>query len=220
MTTNALSAASLAIYIILLQPTLYVLFRHGWPGFLGWFYLQLFCILRVIGNGLSISTPLDPTPLAGSTASSDKATLIVNNIGLSPLLLATAGILHEARRARYAPVGAGAASGATWKSTREWQLVFHYHFLVSGALALIIAGVVILDGGAGSSLSELNTASSLVKAGSAIVLVCWALLVLWAGVSLFAPGGDAGLAALDYRAGSKVRTFSSLKGTPSVCRLY
>ena len=191
-----------------MQPTLYILFRHGWPGFLGWFYLQLFCILRIIGNGLSINTPLDPTPLAGSAASSNKATLIVNNIGLSPLLLATAGILHEARRARHAPVGAGASSGATWKSTREWQLVIHYHFLVSGALALIIAGTVLLDeSGAGTSLSELHTASSLVKAGSAVVLVCWALLVLWAGVSLRAPGGDAGLAALDYKAGSNVRGF-------------
>lgn len=196
MTTNPLSAASLAIYILLLQPTLYIFYRHGWPGFLGWFYLQIFCILRIVSNALSLTAPLDPTPfsVSSSTAgSNNQSSLIVNNIGLSPLLLATAGILHEARCARRAP-----ASGSR-ASKLEWHLVFHYHFLVSGALALIVAGVVLLEGSA--SVADFATAADFMKAGCGIVLLCWVLLVVWAGVSLL---GASGQGAWDYPAGSKV----------------
>ena len=197
MTVNALSAASLVIYVVLLQPTLYILYRHGWPGFLGWFYLQLFCVLRIVGNGLSLNTPLDPTTLAGSSGSSSITIPIVNNIGLSPLLLATAGILHEARRARRAPGGEGGARSNKF----EWRLVIQYHLLVSGALGLIVAGVVLLQSGNGENL---DTAASLMKVGSAIVLLCWVLLAVWAGVSLMGSRGRDWQAALDYVSGSKV----------------
>ena len=87
--TDPLATASLVIYAILLQPTLYCLWAHGRHGFLGWFYLQIFCLLRVIGNALDLHSTATATK-------SSHSLLIINNIGLSPLLLATAGILHEA----------------------------------------------------------------------------------------------------------------------------
>lgn len=83
MTVNSLSAAELAIYAILTIPVLYILVRH-WPsGVLGWFYLFAFCTLRVIGGAMSLKGH-------GGTAS------IISSIGLSPLILAACGILHEA----------------------------------------------------------------------------------------------------------------------------
>lgn len=83
-----LTIATLVIYAILLQPALYCLWKHGKHGFLGWFYLQIFCVLRIVGSAVTLH--------AESTHKTGTTTLIINNIGLSPLLLATVGILHEA----------------------------------------------------------------------------------------------------------------------------
>jgi len=76
--------AQLAIYIILSLPVLYILIRHSWPGILGWGYLFAFCTLRGVGGALALGK--------GITESA----AIISNIGLSPLLLAISGVLHEA----------------------------------------------------------------------------------------------------------------------------
>jgi prolipoprotein diacylglyceryltransferase len=82
--TDSISAAKLAIYIILVQPALYCLFKHGKTGFIGWLYVQIFCVLRIATGGI------------GLHGSSSTGAIVVNSIGLSPLLLAASGILHEA----------------------------------------------------------------------------------------------------------------------------
>ena len=85
---EALAIGTLIVYVILVQPTIYCLWKHGKRGLLGWLYLQLFCVIRIIGNALQLH--------ADATNSSGTTSLIISNVGLSPLLLATAGILHEA----------------------------------------------------------------------------------------------------------------------------
>lgn len=80
--TDGLSIATLAIYILLFIPTVFVLIKHGRQGLLGWLFLAIFCTIRIVGSGLSISN---------SSAAS-----IISNVGLSPLLFATCGILREA----------------------------------------------------------------------------------------------------------------------------
>lgn len=80
---DSLSVATCAIYAVLAFPVLYLLYRHGRIGLLGWLYLFFFCTLRIIGGALAVHN----TSAAAS---------IISSIGLSPLLLATAGILHEA----------------------------------------------------------------------------------------------------------------------------
>lgn len=80
--TNGLATAELAIYALLAIPSIYLIFSHAPSGILGWSYLFAFTSLRVVNGVLSIN----------STSSAS----IISNIGLSPLLLATCGILHEA----------------------------------------------------------------------------------------------------------------------------
>lgn len=80
-----LNVAQLAIYATLPLPTLYILIRHKIPGLLGWLYLFIFCNLRIIGSALALKD-----------GSADSTAAIISSIGLSPLLLAAAGILHEA----------------------------------------------------------------------------------------------------------------------------
>lgn len=79
---TATSTAELAIYAALSIPNIYILFKHGRTGLLGWAYLLVFCTLRIVGGALDLS---------GSTTAS-----IISSIGLSPLLLAASGILKEA----------------------------------------------------------------------------------------------------------------------------
>jgi hypothetical protein len=81
---NALSVAELAIYISLAFPTVYLIIKHGRQRLLGWLFLFIFCTLRIIGGALAIN-------------SSSPTANIISSVGLSPLLLAASGILHEAR---------------------------------------------------------------------------------------------------------------------------
>jgi hypothetical protein len=76
-------------YVVLAQPTLFTLFRHGRHGILGWFYLQFFCAIRAIGSIIDLKAESN-----GTTNST--AVVIVNSVGLSPLILAALGIMHEA----------------------------------------------------------------------------------------------------------------------------
>ncbi|KAL5360644.1 hypothetical protein BJX96DRAFT_175497 [Aspergillus floccosus] len=115
--TNSLSAATCAIYAVLAIPVLYLLVRHGRYGLLGWLFLFFFCTLRIIGSALVIND----TSVAAN---------IISSVGLSPLLLATAGILHEARRYRIQPID----------KKMEWVFVLAYHMLVVAGVALTAAG--------------------------------------------------------------------------------
>lgn len=83
---STLSTALVVIYATLSLPTIYVAVKHGFKtiAVLGWAYVFIFCTLRVIGAAMTLSNPK-------STGAA-----IVGNIGLSPLLLAAGGILHEA----------------------------------------------------------------------------------------------------------------------------
>jgi hypothetical protein len=87
--TKSMAIATLIIDLIFLQPVIYILWRHGKRGILGWLYLQILCALRIIANAIVIHDIAKGS--SGSTAS-----LILNSVGLSPLLLSTTGILHEA----------------------------------------------------------------------------------------------------------------------------
>ncbi|RFU80054.1 hypothetical protein TARUN_2172 [Trichoderma arundinaceum] len=153
MTTDALSAAKLAIYLVLVQPALYCLWKHGKTGFLGWLFVQLFCVLRIATGGIG---------LHGNQKG--EAAVILNSIGLSPLLLAISGVLHEARRA------------VNPRLNRRLDIILEikYHGIVNlGMILIIVALVKLLDGGDASKIK------TLLSAGSAVSCIAWVLAVLW-----------------------------------------
>lgn len=157
---DSVLAAELAIFAILVFPTIFCLIRHLPPGLLGWTYLVLFCILRIVGGALGVSSP------------APKATQIVSNIGLSPLLLAVSGIVHEARFLRKPELD----------KKMELVTILALHIAVTTGLALLVVGV-------SGSYSAHSTSGDLVfiKVGLAFLTVCWALLTLYAAVSLLLP---------------------------------
>lgn len=81
--TDSLSAAECAFYAVLIIPVLFLVVRHGLPGLLGWLFLAFFCTLRLIGGGMAVH---DSSPSAS----------VISNVGLSAILLAAVGLLHEA----------------------------------------------------------------------------------------------------------------------------
>ncbi|RWQ92194.1 hypothetical protein C8Q69DRAFT_106389 [Paecilomyces variotii] len=167
MTMAALPTAQLIIYCILALPVLYCLYSHGKPGLLGWLYLFVFCTLRIIGSGLELRQ--------GDLDSSSSSALLVNNIGLSPLLLAAMGILHEARAAR----------NLISNAKLEWAFVLIYHVAVSASLAIIACAISALTNK--DSKMSATTSLDLVKVGFVIMLVCWLALVAWTSISSRTP---------------------------------
>lgn len=158
-----LSTVELAIYAVLVLPAAFILSKHSKPGLLGWFYLVAFFTLRIVGGAMALS---------GSSSAS-----IVANIGLSPLILAAAGILHEARIYRHRNLN----------TKVEWIKILLFHLQVTGGVALLAAGA--------SGLQSSNPSSSdqaLVKVGIAILTVAWAVLFGWAMLSLRSSGGVQG----------------------------
>ncbi|MCJ1417932.1 hypothetical protein MMC32_004277 [Xylographa parallela] len=123
---------------------------------------------------------------AEATNASNNNALLISNIGLSALLSATWGFLHEARRARSPSIG----------RKLEWALVIQYHGAISVALVLIIIGVINLE-----DRTISTTTSTLLKAAAAILIVCWAALVFWARVSMRKKGKELNTAG--YAAGTK-----------------
>lgn len=85
---SALLVATLVVYAVLIQPLSYCVWKHGARGLLGWLVLQIFCGVRIVGSVLQIRDE--------KTGSETTAALILANLGLSPLLLGVAGVLHEA----------------------------------------------------------------------------------------------------------------------------
>lgn len=162
---TAITTAELALYAILAIPVLFVLVKHGRPGLLGWFYLQAFCVLRIVGGGMALSN----SPSA----------MIVGNIGLSPLLLGASGIFHEAyespRQRQYRIITNKSCSFEYLNRERNAKvqliMVLMFHMLVVGATALVAAG--------GSALQKAEpdaSAAALLKAGMGVFLLAWVLL--------------------------------------------
>lgn len=86
--TSSIAYAQLVVFAVLALPATYNLIKHGARGFLAWFYVCLFCGVRIVGSAMEIND-----------LKKDKlsiATEVVSSLGLSPLMLSAAGVLHEA----------------------------------------------------------------------------------------------------------------------------
>jgi hypothetical protein len=85
--SEQLAIAQVAIYAILVIPSIYILIKHSWEGLNGWIFIFGFCMLRIIGCALQISDDKNGTI--------STIPVIISGVGLSPLVLAFMGILHE-----------------------------------------------------------------------------------------------------------------------------
>ncbi|KAJ5678958.1 hypothetical protein N7462_007202 [Penicillium macrosclerotiorum] len=84
--TEGIELAQLVFYGLALLPAIYCFITHGKHGAVGWLYVFAMCGLRLVGNGMAYHSRTGPPNRAAS---------IIGSIGLSPLVLAALGILHE-----------------------------------------------------------------------------------------------------------------------------
>ncbi|KAF2117066.1 hypothetical protein BDV96DRAFT_18022 [Lophiotrema nucula] len=156
---SALLVATIIVYAVLIQPISYCIWKHGTPGLLGWLVIQVFCVVRIVGSALQIH---DET-----TGSTSTAALVVASIGLSPLLLGVAGVLHEARTAR--------DPGMNTKI--EWIKVIAFHAQVILAMVLLLIGITQEIG------DKTSHATPLMKVGVVMILLCAVVFSAWTRLS-------------------------------------
>jgi hypothetical protein len=89
-TSEAIAIAELCVYIPIFGLTLVIIFRHGFKRQLGWIYLVIFCIIRCAGAGFKIASENDP-----SNKTDIEWAAILQSVGLSPLLMASLGLLKR-----------------------------------------------------------------------------------------------------------------------------
>lgn len=84
-----LSVVELVVYVPTFIIAIIICSRHGFARASGWIYTVILCLVRIVAAVCQLLTYTDhSTGLL-------KATLIIDSIGISPLLLATLGMLSR-----------------------------------------------------------------------------------------------------------------------------
>ncbi|TGO12357.1 hypothetical protein BTUL_0090g00490 [Botrytis tulipae] len=86
---NGVEIGELIVYIPSFFLSVFLAFRHGFGRSAGWYFLIIFCLARIIGPCMSLAAISSPSVSLYTGA------LILQTIGLSPLLLATLGLLSR-----------------------------------------------------------------------------------------------------------------------------
>jgi hypothetical protein len=90
ITAEHVAIAQLVVYIPTALLTVWVVLRHGAHKQLGWVYLAIFSIIRIAGSAMEIQSVNNP-----ANSSNQEWAIILQSVGLSPLLLSTLGLLKR-----------------------------------------------------------------------------------------------------------------------------
>ncbi|KAK1808500.1 hypothetical protein LTR12_017143 [Friedmanniomyces endolithicus] len=157
-----LAAAELAFFAPALLIGIYIVFRHGFTRQMGWVYIVILAILRIVGAAATLDMETTNT---ASTALLETAA-ITSAVGTAPLLLALMGFLERIN------------TGMEHKGTP--RLAFRLLHLVSLAalVVAIIGGIDRMD----SSASTVSTGKTLSETAAMLFLGVYLAL---AGIALF-----------------------------------
>jgi len=84
-----ISVAELIVYLPALIIATVVCIRHGFDRSSGWIFALILCLVRIVGACCQLAT------YHSQSADVLEATVILESIGISPLLLATLGLLSR-----------------------------------------------------------------------------------------------------------------------------
>lgn len=166
---SAFSVAQLTIYSVLVCPAVYLTLCHHRRGLLGWGYLLAFCILRITGGALSIH-------------SSSSGAKIISSVGISPVLLALDGILHEAcviplenNMTLLTYLSRKVYCKRNLNKRLEYVFMAFVHVVVATGVAMVGTGAGGLAGKNPKASDQTN-----LDVGMALLEACWAILTIWA----------------------------------------
>lgn len=180
--TTVLAIVELAIYLLLVPQTIYLAYRHGRHAILGYLYLNLVCVVRIVADILQIAQQNSTT----SSGSPSIASIVLSSLGISPLLLAIAGFLHEIHHQLL--TNTASFSFSNQRSTIRWMWFaqVQWHAVCAAGIVLIIVGSVNLFSHAKTQTQEdVRHDDTLRSAGAVILAVLWLTLVsycLWLNV--------------------------------------
>jgi hypothetical protein len=86
---GAVSVFELVIYIPAIIVAAIVCSRHGFSRSSGWIYTLILCLARIIGACCQLAT------YSSKSTGLIEAVFILDSVGISPLLLATLGLLSR-----------------------------------------------------------------------------------------------------------------------------
>jgi hypothetical protein len=158
---EGVSIGEIAIYSPALLVATYLSVRHGFGRSAGWMFLIIFCLARIIGAAMQLATITAPSSISLYTGYA-----ILQNIGLSPLMLATLGLLSRLldniNRTHHTAI-----------STRFFKFV---------ELIILVGLILGIVGGINASNAFVQkgsfTPGSLNKAGTALFIVSYVAIVL------------------------------------------
>lgn len=87
---DAIAIYQLVFYAPALVFSIFVAGKHGAMKSSGWVLLTIFCIIRIVGASARIATITSPT-----TSNAYTVALICSVLGLSPLLMASLGLISR-----------------------------------------------------------------------------------------------------------------------------
>ena len=185
---ESLAIAQLAIYVPVLFASTVVVIRHGFYKQLGWIFLAILATVRIIGSGLEIAAVKNPHNSADVEWGA-----ILQSVGISPLLLASLGLLkrvidetptHVSSGPRFQiPLLAFSVVAQLSKrltknapaSSRRGQVIQLLYLPCTIAFILCIVGGTDL---ASAGPSDQRSGKSLLKAGIILFVVVYAALFL------------------------------------------
>jgi hypothetical protein len=91
----------LIYYAPALVASIWVSWRHGFAKNSGWIFLAIFSLIRIINSGAQIAT------ISSQSTTPETIALVTGFLGLSPLLLASLGILARVYVLYQKPYGRG-----------------------------------------------------------------------------------------------------------------
>ena len=87
---ESLASAQIATYVPVLFASAVIVIRHGFHKQLGWVFLAILAIVRIIGSSFEIAAAKNP-----HNSTDVEWGAILQLVGISPLLLASLGLLKR-----------------------------------------------------------------------------------------------------------------------------
>ncbi|KAI5456031.1 hypothetical protein BGZ63DRAFT_418066 [Mariannaea sp. PMI_226] len=145
---GGISIAELIVYIPAIVLSIIVCSRHGFKRSSGWLYTLLLCFVRIIGAICQLIT------YSNKSEGLIRATLIIDSIGLSPLLLATLGMISRL---------------VDWINVRNHPIFTIKHFRLT-QLLITLSLILSIVGGTSGSTSSNGTVKPATTSKVAIIL--------------------------------------------------
>ena len=161
---DGISILKLIVYIPYLFASIYVCVKHGFMKGSGWIFLSVFCILRIVGSSAQLAS------ISSHSTTPYTIAAVCDAIGLSPLLLASLGLLS---RAYYSMLNSPLKG-----------ILFSMTILRIPQIITTVAGILCIVGATSAASIASFTSESTVHIGIILYTVSYIILLILAILAL------------------------------------